>query len=311
MAYSAVRSAYVTGRDISFNEKLISFTTLTILAPFLITVQPAHAQILYESIVGNVTDPSSAAISATKAIKVPDCARKQAKNCLLRHLVYVILASNPEAPMIRQQRTRREVIENCISRGLLIAAAPMTGSRLFSLWAESENHAAKPTPTEVLGPFYKKGAPNTSMLRAPGDKGFPLRVAGKVSNTRGEAVQSVNIDIWHADDQGHYDVQGYRYRTRLVVETASEYAIESVMPGHYDDRPAQHIHYMISAPGHKTLITQLYFATDPFFEGDPDRRYQKRSIVSHRELIRPVMLYERPAAAAHAVVTFDICLEKA
>src|SRR5215467_11684466 len=107
--------------------------------------------------------------------------------------------------MTRRQRTRREVIENCISRGLLIAAAPMAGSRLFSVWAESENQATKPTATEVLGPFYKKGAPNTSMLRAPGDKGFPLRVAGKVSNIRGERVPGVKIDIWHADDQGHYD----------------------------------------------------------------------------------------------------------
>lgn len=82
------------------------------------------------------------------------------------------------------------------------------------------------------------------------------------------------------------------------------------MPGHYPDRPAPHIHYLIAAPGHKTLITQLYFATDPFFEGDPDKNYHKRSIAGHRELVRPVVLYEEPNAA-HAAVEFDICLERA
>ena len=47
------------------------------------------------------------------------------------------------------------------------------------------------------------------------------------------------------------------------------------MPGHYADRPAQHIHYLIAAPGHKTLITQAYFATDPFFEGNPEKNWKK------------------------------------
>ena len=79
-------------------------------------------------------------------------------------------------------------------------------------------------------------------------------------------------------------------------------------PGHYDDRPAQHIHYLISAPGHKTLITQAYFATDPFFEGDADKNFKKRGIVSNRELIRPVTLIEAPGQP-RASIQFDICLE--
>lgn len=81
------------------------------------------------------------------------------------------------------------------------------------------------------------------------------------------------------------------------------------MPGHYDDRPAQHIQYLITAPGHKTLITQLYFATDPFFEGDPDKNYQ-RSIVGTAIWFGPVMRFKQPGAE-HASVTFDLCLQKA
>src|SRR5260370_4240050 len=202
---------------------------------------------------------------------------------------------------------RREVIEQCIVKGLLVAAVPMSSSNLFSLWGQTEAQAHKPTPTDVLGPFYKKGAPNASQLRMPGDPGFPLHVSGKVMNTRGEKVPGARIDVWQADHAGHYDVTGFHYRTKLVMDTATEYALETIMPGHYDDRPAQHIHYMITAPGHKTLVTQIYFATDPWFEGDPDKNYAKRSLVGSRQLVRPVTLFE--AGAPHASVTFDLCLQ--
>ena len=162
----------------------------------------------------------------------------------------------------------------------------------------------------ILGPFFKKGAPNQTALRLTGEPGFPLKVTGKVLNTRGEKVPGARIDIWHADHKGLYDLEGFRYRSKLLIESADAYSVDTIMPGHYDDRPAQHIHYMITAPGHRTLVTQAYFATDPFFEGDPDKNFKKRGIASSRELIRPVTLFEQPNAP-HAAITFDIILEKA
>ncbi|HBY60072.1 MAG TPA: hypothetical protein DEH78_09630, partial [Solibacterales bacterium] len=137
---------------------------------------------------------------------------------------------------------------------------------------------------------------------------FPLRVIGKVVNTRGEKVPEARVDFWHADHAGLYDLQGYRFRSKLALPESAEYTVETILPGHYPDRPAQHIHYLISAPGHRTLITQAYFATDPYFDGDPDRNYAKRGIVSHRELVRPVKLFEQ--GTPRAEITFDICLEK-
>ncbi len=205
---------------------------------------------------------------------------------------------------------RREMLESCVVKGLLLAGTPMCSGSLFALWQTTEAKAAKPTPEEVLGPFFKKHAPDSKMLRTPGEPGVPLRVTGNVLNTRGEAVHEARIDMWQADHHGRYDLQGYRFRTKLNLTAATKYDVETIMPGHYADRPAQHIHYLISAPGHKQLITQLYFATDSYFEGDPDRTYAKGSIVGNRELIRPVILYEQPDAA-HTSVNFDIILEKA
>ena len=209
-----------------------------------------------------------------------------------------------------KQLTRRAVLEKCCVRGLLIAGAPMCGSKLVTLWAETESLARKITHVNVMGPFYKKGAPDNPVLRGPNDPGIPLQVSGRIVNTRGEAVQDARIEVWQADHDGHYDVKGYRYRAKLSVDSAAGYKFETVMPGHYPDRVAQHIHYIISAPGHKPLVTQLYFATDPVFEGDPDKNFGKDPLVESRELIRPVTLFEKPAAP-HAAVVFEVCIERA
>jgi protocatechuate 3,4-dioxygenase beta subunit len=67
---------------------------------------------------------------------------------------------------------------------------------------------------------------------------------------------------------------------------------------------------MVSAPGHKTLVTQLYFATDPVFEGDPDKNFRKDPLLTSRELVRPVELFGDPKSV-HAAVRFEICLDRA
>ena len=206
--------------------------------------------------------------------------------------------------------TRRQALESCISRGLLISGVAMSQTKLFAAWQAAEAAAQKPTAREVLGPFYKKGAPNMKQLRPAGDPGFPLTVAGKVVNTKGQLVEGVKIDIWHSDHHGRYDLVGFKYRSQLTADEKGLYSVETILPGPYDDRPAQHIHYLIAAPGHKTLVTQAYFATDPFFEGDPDKKFGKRNIVHNRELVRPVSLYEGPGAP-RAAISFDICLETA
>ena len=206
-------------------------------------------------------------------------------------------------------RTRREMLENCIVRGLLVGGASMSANQLLAFWEDGERGAPKATPSEVLGPFFKKGAPDTSVLRQPGDPGFPLRVTGKVVNTRGQPVEGALVDIWQANHNGRYDVEGYRYRAKLQIGTRGAYAVETVMPGHYSDRPAQHIHYLITAPSQKTLVTQIYFATDEWFEGDVDKNYNKRNLVGNRELVRPVTLYEQ--GTPRAAVSFDIVMEHA
>jgi protocatechuate 3,4-dioxygenase beta subunit len=138
---------------------------------------------------------------------------------------------------------------------------------------------------------------------------LPLKISGRILDTRGEPVHDARVELWHADYKGIYDVAGFRYRAKLALANATDYSVETIMPGHYPSRPVQHVHYLITAPGCKPLITQLYFATDPFFEGDPDKNFAKNGVVANRECVRPVSLLDENTSPRTAVI-FDLVLEK-
>jgi len=207
-----------------------------------------------------------------------------------------------------QPLSRRDVLHRCAALGLLLAAPTIPGS-IAEAFADAESGRPQPTPSNALGPFYRRGAPDGHDLRGTTDPGLPLIVTGAVIDTRGEARPDATVEVWQADHFGHYDIDGYRYRATLAPDGKGGYEFTSVMPGHYPDRVAQHVHYMVKAPGCKPLVTQLYFATDPAFEGDPDRKFSNDPLVQSRELVRPVVLSGDPRDPL-ARVTFELCLER-
>ncbi len=206
--------------------------------------------------------------------------------------------------------SRRDLLEKSLALGAITVASPFAPSALLEAWAQQEQRTRRATPPNELGPFYKKRAPDSRILRAPGDPGLPLTVSGQVYNVRGDVLQNASIEVWQTDHLGHYDLDGYRYRARLAPDAGGKYSFESVMPGHYPDRVCQHVHYLVTAPGHKPLVTQLYFASDPVFEGDPDKNFTRDPLIHTRELVRPVMLTGDPKEV-HAAVQFELVLERA
>ena len=149
------------------------------------------------------------------------------------------------------------------------------------------------------------------LSRGANDSGMPLAVAGTVYSVNGNILQDATLEIWQTDNAGHYDNQGYLYRAIMKPDGKGGYAFESVLPGHYPARVAQHVHYLVTAPGHKPITTQLYFATDPVFQGDPDKNMKADPLITSRELIRAVVIKGDPGTHIVAAVNFDIVLEKA
>lgn len=147
------------------------------------------------------------------------------------------------------------------------------------------------TESSVLGPFYVEGAPekNTGADLAPGE-GPGVVVSGNVRCTSGKPLASAVLDIWQTAPNGLYHVQdasakeyhlcgkvhaapdgSYSFRTLKPVA----YSIPSDGPvgklldqlGRHPHRPA-HIHFIVSAPGYKPVVTQLFTEGDTYLDSD-------------------------------------------
>jgi protocatechuate 3,4-dioxygenase beta subunit len=128
------------------------------------------------------------------------------------------------------------------------------------------------TAANIEGPFYKPGAPHRAVLADDRDRGERLVIAGTVLSTECEPIANAELDIWHADAAGRYDLDGYHFRGALVTDAKGRYELHTIVPGRYLNgdryRPA-HVHVKLRAAGRRELTTQLYFAGDPYNDGDP------------------------------------------
>jgi protocatechuate 3,4-dioxygenase beta subunit len=75
------------------------------------------------------------------------------------------------------------------------------------------------------------------------------------------------LDFWHTDDEGDYDLAGFRFRGHQLSDGAGSYRLETIVPGAYSGR-TRHIHVRVQAPGGRLLTTQLYFPGEARNETD-------------------------------------------
>jgi catechol 1,2-dioxygenase len=134
------------------------------------------------------------------------------------------------------------------------------------------------TTTDILGPFYRPGAPLRNNLRLPGSSGAPIVLKGIIFKEDGKTpVNNAFVEIWHCDEHEVYDnaSDDYNYRGALKTKADGKYAFKSILPVPYKAdpnseaswRPA-HIHMRVSVPGQQDLITQIYFKGGKHVETD-------------------------------------------
>lgn len=130
------------------------------------------------------------------------------------------------------------------------------------------------TTTDILGPYYRPGAPMRSNLLFDGSGGKLLNLSGTVFGSDGKTKQeNVLVEVWHCDENQHYDNTSDEYRYRGAVKTGEDgrYAFKTIIPVPYMGgdtwRPA-HIHMRVSSNHYQDLITQIYFKGDPHLSED-------------------------------------------
>ncbi len=135
-----------------------------------------------------------------------------------------------------------------------------------------------PTTTDILGPFYRPGAPLRTNLRLPGSKGVPIILTGKIFKDDGKTpIHDALVEIWHCDENERYDNTSdqYNYRGGQKTKQDGSYAFKSILPVPYMAvpnneatwRPA-HIHMRVSVPDQQDLITQIYFKGGKYVDTD-------------------------------------------
>ena len=95
--------------------------------------------------------------------------------------------------------SRRDLLLKSLAIGVIKLSPAMTAAFAVESWLRAEGGARPATPTDQLGPFYRKGTPksggHSATLRAAGDPGLPLAVVGAVYDTRGAVVPEAKIEI--------------------------------------------------------------------------------------------------------------------
>ena len=147
------------------------------------------------------------------------------------------------------------------------------------------------THTSLLGPFFRESAPTFE----PGaqisqkDRSQEIVLFGRVTDSRGEPIAGAQVTVWQTASDGRYDMQSgpEEVDCRGVFRTDAEgrYHLRTVRPlgyyipldgpvgqmiqaqGRHGMRPA-HIHFLISAPGYRELVTAIYLAGDAHLEDD-------------------------------------------
>ena len=162
-----------------------------------------------------------------------------------------------------------------------------------SMLVDAINHRlpSGATETTVLGPFHVAHAPDVAngAMISRAEEGPPLLIAGSVRNLQGMPIADAVVDIWHADDAGFYDVQkdetALSSRARVRTDAGGNFHVFGAVPaaypipndgpvgnmlesqGRHPYRPA-HVHFIVAAPGHVTLVTHLFLQDSEYLDSD-------------------------------------------
>ena len=107
-------------------------------------------------------------------------------------------------------------------------------------WNGTRYVANSPTTTDILGPFYRPGAPMRSNLVPPGSKGTPLQLSGTIFKQDGTTpLEGVTVEAWQCDENQYYDNTSDDYLFRGITKTNQDgkYHFDTIIPVPYEASP--------------------------------------------------------------------------
>ena len=203
---------------------------------------------------------------------------------------------------------------------------------------DAQDGLAGGTPRTIEGPLYVAGAPlydsETRMDDgSEDDVATPMFLQGVVRDANGQPVAGAIVDLWHANTQGNYSYfdqsqSEYNLRRRIVTDAEGRYRARSIVPsgygcnpqgptqecldqlGRHGQRPA-HIHFFISAPGHRHLTTQINLSGDKYLWDDFAYATRDGLVGEIRFVEDRAAANDRGVTGSFAELDFDFQLQKA
>ncbi|HWA47841.1 MAG TPA: dioxygenase [Dongiaceae bacterium] len=147
------------------------------------------------------------------------------------------------------------------------------------------------THTSLLGPFFRENTPKfeAGAQISKHDTSKEIVLWGRITDAAGKPLPNAQVTVWQTASDGRYDIQTNADETDcrgiFTSDAQGNYLLRSVQPkGYYIPmdgpvggmisaqrrhgmRPA-HIHFLISAPGYRELVTALYMEGDEHLEDD-------------------------------------------
>lgn len=162
-------------------------------------------------------------------------------------------------------------------------------------YTRAREAADAPTATAILGPFWRKDAPPRPMgasvvLNEIPDGDHAWLHGGVCDAATGKPIAGAELDVWHTAPNGLYEQQDpaqpeYNLRGRFVTGADGAFELYCLRPTSYPipyDGPAgeliqlldrhpmrpAHIHFIVSAPGYRSLVTQIFDRRDEHITDD-------------------------------------------
>lgn len=213
--------------------------------------------------------------------------------------------------------------------------------RYFDMRMDAEDAALgveNGTPRTIEGPLYVAGAPvaqGFARLDDGSDKaGHTLVMHGTVYAADGKPLPNATVEVWHANTKGfysHFDPTGeqqpFNMRRTIVTDAQGRYKFQSIVPvgygcppdgptqallnqlGRHGNRPA-HIHFFVTAEGHRKLTTQINIDGDPLVFDDFAYATREGLVPALVERTDAASIQANGLTGPYAEIVFDITLSK-
>jgi catechol 1,2-dioxygenase len=191
------------------------------------------------------------------------------------------------------------------------------------------------TPRTIEGPLYVAGAPeSTGFARlddgTESDAGEILYMQGTVFDSHGKPLKDAKVEVWHANLMGNYSFfdksqPTFNLRRTIFTDDQGRYQFRSIMPkgygcppdgttqalltklGRHGQRPA-HVHFFVSAPGHRRLTTQINIDGDAYLWDDFAFASREGLVPALVRVSDPAELAKRDLKKPFASIDFDFRL---